>query len=104
MNRAAFGNVHEPGALFLGEVTIELQLALNVVQLPDAGFAVRAVFGVDALMTHPYRDVAQRPAFALGVHADRHRGAGAEGRQEQVIRCGAAAGTADVGRLVGGAG
>ncbi len=101
MNWAAFGNVQKPGALHLGELTVELYLALNVVQLSDPGFATRAVCGVDVPMAQPHRDVAQRPALALGVHANRDGGAGAEAGQEQVIGCGAAVGTADSGWLVG---
>ena len=50
MNRAAFGDVQKPGALLVGEFTVELHLALNVVQLSDPGFATRAVRGVDAPM------------------------------------------------------
>ena len=101
MNRAAFGDVQKPGALLVGELTVELHLALNVVQLSDPGFATRAVHGVDAPMAQPYRDVAQRPAPALGVHANRNGGAGAEAGQEQVIGRGAAVGTADSDWLVG---
>ena len=45
--------------------------------------------------------MAQRPALALGVPANGNGGAGAEAGQEQVIRRGAAVGTADSGWLVG---
>lgn len=100
VNRTAFGDVQEPGALLVGELTVELHLALNVVQLSDAGFATRAVRGVDAPMAQPYRDVAQRPTPALGVHANRNGGAGTEAGQEQVIGRGAAVGTADGDWLV----
>ncbi len=53
-NRAAFGDVQQPGALLIGELTLELQLALNVVQLAASRFAARAVPGMDAPMTQPY--------------------------------------------------
>jgi hypothetical protein len=52
-------------------------------------------------MAQPYRDVAQRPAPSLGVHANRNGGAGAEAGQEQVIGHGTAVGTADSGWFVG---
>ena len=53
-------------------------------------------------MAQTYRDEAQRPALALGVHANRDRSAGAEPGQEQVIGRGAAVGTTDGGWLVSG--
>ena len=53
-NRAAFGDVQQPGALLVGELTLELQLALNVVQLAASRSAARAVPGMDAPMTQPY--------------------------------------------------
>src|SRR5260370_27620625 len=74
MNRAALGHLQEPGALLAGELAVELQLALDMVQLAGPGFAVRAVPGVDALMTEPDRDVPQRPSLAVGVHAHRNGG------------------------------
>ena len=57
MNRAAFGNIHKPGTLLVGELTLELQLALDLVQLTERRFAAGAVFGVDALMAQPHRAV-----------------------------------------------
>ena len=78
MNRAPFGNVQEPGALLVSELTLELHLAHNVVQLADPRFAARAVLGVDAPMAKPHRGLAQRPALAVGVHANCDRGAGAK--------------------------
>src|ERR1700749_3876980 len=85
MDRAAFGDVQEPGTLVGGELTVELQLALNAVHQPNRDFAPQAVGGVDALVAHPDRDAAQRPALALGVHAHRDRGAGTESGPEQGI-------------------
>lgn len=73
-----------------------------MVQPPGLRFAANAVNGVNALMAQTYRDEAQRPALALGVHADRDRRAGTEPGQEQVIGCGAAVSTADGGWLVSG--
>lgn len=101
MNRASFGDVQKPGALPVGELTLELHLALDVIQLSYLGFAALAVRGVDAPMAQPYRDVAQRPALALRVHANRNHSACAEACQEQVIGRGAAVGTADSGWLIG---
>ena len=43
MNRAAFGNVQKPGALLVSELTLELHLSFNVVQLAGPRFAARAV-------------------------------------------------------------
>ena len=100
MNRAAFGNIQQPGALVLGELTLELQLAVDPVQLADPGFAVGAVAGVDAPMAQPHRELAQRPALAVGVHAYRDGGAGAKPGEQQVVGGGAAVGAAQGARLV----
>src|SRR5260370_19284565 len=94
MNRAALGHLQEPGALLAGELAVELQLALDMVQLAGPGFAVRAIPGVDTLMTEPDRDVPQRPSLAVGVHAHRNGGAPAHAGQEQVAGRGAAVGAA----------
>src|SRR5260370_43061 len=90
MNRAALGHLQEPGALLAGELAVELQFALDMVQLAGPGFAVRAVPGVDALMTEPDRDVPQRPSLAVGVHAHRNGGAGRKAGPEQVVGGGGA--------------
>jgi len=55
MNRAAFGDIQQPGALFLGELALELQLAVDPVQLAGPRFAVSTVAGVDAPMAQPHR-------------------------------------------------
>lgn len=102
MNRAAFGYVQKPGALVVGELTLELNLALNVVQLAGPRFAVGAVLGVNAPMAQPDRGLTQPPALAVGVHAYRDGGAGAKTGQEQVVGGGATVGAADGGRLIGG--
>jgi hypothetical protein len=102
MNRAAFGNSQEPGTLLVAQIAVERELALNMVQQAGEGFASRAVCGVHAFVTQPHRGVPQSPAFALGVHSDRHGGAGAERGQQQIVGTGAAVGAAEGGRLVGG--
>src|SRR5260370_32535417 len=94
MNRAALGHLQEPGALFSGELAVELQLALDMVQLAGPGFAVRAIPGVDTLMTEPNRDVPQRPSLAVGVHAHRNGGARANAGPGKVVGRGAACGAA----------
>lgn len=78
MDGTAFGDVQKPGALLVGELTFELHLAFNLVQLAGPRLAARAVRGVDVPMTQPHRDVAQPPALAVGVHAHRDGGAGAK--------------------------
>ena len=78
MNRAAFGNVQKPGPLLVGELTLELQLAFDLVQLAGPRFAACAVLGVDTPMAQPHRGLAQWPALAVGVHAHGNGGAGAE--------------------------
>jgi lipoic acid synthetase len=55
MNRAAFGDIQKPGALLVGELALELHLAVNVVQLAGPRFAACAVLGVDAPMAQPHR-------------------------------------------------
>ena len=46
-------------------------------------------------------DPIKRELLTVGVHAQRHRGAGAEGRSEEVIRGRAGVEATDRGRLVG---
>ena len=99
---AVLGDAQKPGPLLRRELTVELQLALDVIQLPGFGLAIHAIVGVNPPVAQPHRDAAQRPALALGVHADGDGGTGAQAGQEQVVRCGAAVGATNSDGLVRG--
>jgi hypothetical protein len=60
------------------EGAFKLDQALDAVELPLLGLAVRAIRGVDFGMAQADADALERPAFAIGIEPKRHRRAGAE--------------------------
>src|SRR5436190_608690 len=98
---AAVGDLEEPRSLLVRQRSGELDVALDPVDHPLAGLAFRAVGGVDPRMSQPDRDALERPALASRVECDRHRGAGAQARKQEVVGVGPRVGPAHGGRLVG---
>src|SRR5436309_7855366 len=92
MHGAAACNLDEPGLLLIAQLAFERDVANEGIRWRRIGRA--SVSDADAR-------AAEWPALAAGVHAQRHRGARAQARTEQVIGCRTRAEAADFDRLVG---
>src|SRR5262249_37697528 len=101
MHGAFIGDLHDLRRLLGVEVALERDLADDLVDHAGLGLALGAVPGVDLLVLQPDENAAQRPALALDIHADGHRGAGAERRQQILVGIGAGIVAAHRYRLVG---
>jgi hypothetical protein len=62
-----------------------MNVPLNPVEQAFLCLAVGTVGGVYLRVPKPYCHMLERPAFAPRVHRDRHRRAGAEGREQKVV-------------------
>src|SRR5438093_5103468 len=98
---APAGDLEEPRPLLVGQRAGELDVPLDPVEHPLTGLAVFAVGGMDLRVSQPDRHGLERPALASCVERDRHRGAGAQAREQQVVGVGPRVGSAGGGRLVG---
>ncbi len=56
---------------------------------------------MDLGVAEPDRDPVEPQRLALGIEPQRHRGAGAERRQQEIVWIGTAVGTAGIDRLIG---
>lgn len=77
MNGAAFRNFEEPPSLGFIEVAGQFDFTIDAIQKPGCGFAITAIFGVNAIVLQPHGDAPEVDAFPLRVKPQRHRRAGA---------------------------
>ncbi len=84
------------------ERAVQLDRALDPVEHPGLGFAVGAILGVNLGVAEPHHHALQGPLLAFGVKPQRHRGAGAQRHQKQLIGIGAGVLAARRRRLIGG--
>src|SRR5260370_26452547 len=101
MHRAAVRNLHQPFTLALIQRTVDLDFPADLVDEAYLRLAIGAVFGMDPAMVERYPHPFERPTFALGIQTQRHGGAGAKRRQQQVVRVGSGAEAAGGNRLIG---
>ena len=100
MNRALVRDFQQPLLLIGAERSRELDLQVDVPDRFALALAVHAVFGVNALVRQTHEHVLERPLLLARVHAERHRSAGAERRQQQRVRVRALIGAAHGVRFV----
>ena len=86
MHRTFVGDFQKPLAILSTEIAFERDDALDAVKHAVFGFAFAAISRVDAAVAEPHSGSLERKLFAVGVEPHRHRGAGAEGRQEKIVR------------------
>ena len=101
MHRAFVGDVQEARPLLVIDFAFDRQPALDAVEAPALGLAVRTVLGVDLVVGQGDGNPRQGPAFALRIETQSHGGAGAEPSQHQIIGARSAVVAADGDRLVG---
>src|SRR5436305_9644265 len=86
VHRTAVRHLQQAQPLGLGEGAGHLDLAVDVVDLPLLDLTTGAVEGVDPRVAEPHADPFQGDALAVRVEPQRHRGAGAEGAEDQLVR------------------
>ena len=78
-----------------------LYLAPDPVDPTFARLALLAVGGVYPVLREPHRHRLERPALAVGVHAQRHRGAPSQSHEQVVVGVGPGVGAAETLWFVG---
>jgi len=86
MDRALIGYLKKASSLLRAEWSFQDNLAFNLVQPSDFGFAIGAIFSVDPRVPQANRDLFQWPLLAFGVQSQRHRCAGSKRREQQLVR------------------
>jgi len=101
MHRAADSDLHEPFTLRLGKFPFQMNLTVNLGNLPVFGFAVFTVFRVNAFFTQPNLNASQRDAFPVRIHAESDGSSGSQRGQQISVRPWAPVGAAERYRFIG---
>ena len=101
VHRAFVGDFEKPRALFRGQVAFKRDRALDVVDLALFGFAFGAILGVDFFVAQANLRAQKRNLLEIGIEPHRHRGAGAERREQKIIGARPSVEAAVLDRLVG---
>jgi len=85
VHRAAVRDLQEPLALLFSEITLEPDLASDLVHLALSCLAIGAVLGMDLPVREAHVYTPEGQVLPLRVHAQRHGRAGAEPDQELFV-------------------
>ena len=85
MHRASIRDLVEPFALLGAELTVERGLFVDDVDHPRSCLGVVEVACVNAPMPKANVYALERPSLLVRIHPERHRGASAQSRQEELI-------------------
>ena len=88
MNRAASSNLQKPRSLFTAQRPRQRYVTIYPGYVTVFRVAVGAILGVYARLTELHFDFLERESLSSRVHLERHRRAGAEPRQQEIIRTG----------------
>ena len=80
VDRAAIGDFPQPRDLIRAQVASDNDLFFEAVNFTVRSFAGRTIVGINTRVFQGNFDRIQRPAFATGVHPQRHRSAGPQRR------------------------
>lgn len=100
MHRASICDLQQPIALFFRQLAQKRDLPLNAVDHRARLFAMLTVSCVVFRVRQGGPYFAQRPSFAVRIHANRHVGARSQCGQQVLVRIGAFVVTAEILRLV----
>ena len=81
MDWTLVGDLERLESLFLREVPIQGDLALDAIEHALSGFTFGAVFRVDPRVAQPHRHARERPPLPSRIQRDGHGRSGAERRQ-----------------------
>src|ERR1700682_4401821 len=84
VNGTLVRNLEKPLLLFRVELSHEVNVTLNSVDLAFLCFAVPTIRGVDLRMTKIHGHTFKRPLFCSSVQRHRHRRAGTERSKKQI--------------------
>src|SRR5262245_10280107 len=101
MYRTLVGDLKESLALLLAECAFQTHIAIDAIDLASLGFTVEAILSMDFAVSEPHRHAFKWQLFGVGVEPQRHRSAGAEGSEQQIVRARTGIETAHFDRLVG---
>jgi len=85
MDRAFLGYRKQHPPLLGRELTLELDLDVDLIDQAARAKAISAVYGVHLPVREVYLHVPQRPAFALGVHPHRDGLASSQCREKKFV-------------------
>ena len=85
VHRALVGDFEKPLALLGVEIAFERDGPVDVIDLAVFGFTFGAVGGVDLFVPQPDLRARERDLFEIGIEPHRHRGAGAERREKEIV-------------------
>jgi hypothetical protein len=99
--RASGRDLHQALALGSAEISLESDLALNVIDEPELRLTVSTVERVDSMMPESDLDATELPILAPRVEEQRDRGAASQCRKQEIVRRGTFVGSTILPRLVG---
>ena len=100
VHRTAIGDLEQTLPLALVKIPAQPNDAMESIHLALLCFARLTISGIDLLVLQADVHLFQRPLLAPRVHAERHRSAAAECREEVLIGSGSKVGATNFGRLV----
>jgi hypothetical protein len=86
VNRALVRDLEQPLLLIRVEISYQVNLALDPIDLALLGFAIPAIDRVNLRMSKIHRYAFERPLLRPRVQGYRHRRAGTECREKQIVR------------------
>src|SRR5690606_39230933 len=101
MHRAFVRDLEEAGELLVAQLSLELEIPFDAIQLTGLRFTLRAVDRVNFRVPQPDRHCFERPPLASSVERHGHRRAGAEGGEQEVVGGRSRLGSAELHGLVG---
>src|SRR2546422_3477609 len=100
MHRTAVRDFQEFGPLLLDKLSLEDDLALDVVEHPLLRLTFSAIFRVDSRVAQAHRHADERPPVPSRIQRDGHRHSRAETREHEVVGVGPGVGSASADRLI----
>src|SRR5262245_54804488 len=94
-------DLQESLALLGAECAFQTNIAIDAIDQAFLGFTVEAILGMDFVVSEPHRHAFKWQLFVIGIEPLRHRCAGAEGSEQQIVRARTGIEPAHFDRLVG---
>src|SRR5439155_12067230 len=76
-------------------------VAIDTVEHAFLGLTVETILGMDPVVRQPHRHALERQLLAFGIEPQRHRRAGTEAREQQIVRAWPRIESADLDWFVG---
>src|SRR5262245_60573577 len=86
MYRTLVGDFQESLTLLGAECAFQTYMAIDAIDHTFLDFTVEAILGMHLVVSEPYPHPVKGQLFVIGVEPQRHRCAGAEGSEQQIVR------------------